>query len=316
MSKKANYFKIGLFVIVAFVLLVGAVIFWGSQALTREKYYIETYLDEPVKGLTVGSPVNYRGVKIGQVEKIAFVPSEYDIEPGTDEYVEYGRYVFILMSLSHERILVQDRPDLIIEKMVESGLRLRMVSQPLTGVGTLELDYLDLDPDKQPKPLPIIWKHKHTYIPSAPSVFSELVKSLESTLARIDDLKVEELIESANNLLVNLNEAVDEAQIGVIRDEVSDLLAETKDGITQIKSFLRTSEGPRPEAAIEDILASLDKTIQRINRLIKAQSPEIDRAVKNLSQATENLKDVTEDLKAQPSKLIFSEPPAKSETVK
>jgi phospholipid/cholesterol/gamma-HCH transport system substrate-binding protein/paraquat-inducible protein B len=316
MSKKANYFTVGLFVIVAFALLIAAVIFWGSQALTQKKYYIETYLDEAVKGLTIGSPVNYRGVKIGQVERIAFVPSEYDIEPGTDDFVKYGRYVFILMSLSHERVLVQDRPDLIIEKMVESGLRLRMISQPLTGVGTLELDYLDLDRDKQPKPLAIIWKPKHTYVPSAPSVFSELIQSFESVLGKLEALEIEKVIESANNLLVNLNKAVDEAQIGVISGEVSDLLAETKDGITQIKSFLRTSEGPRPQAALEDIMVSLDKTIQRINRLIKAQSPEIDRAVKNISQTSENLKDVTEDLKAQPSKIIFSEPPAKSETVK
>ena len=208
MSKKANYFTVGLFVIVAFALLIAAVIFWGSQALTQKKYYIETYLDEAVKGLTVGSPVNYRGVKIGQVERIAFVPSEYDIiKPGTDEFVKYGRYVFILMSLSHERVLVQDRPDLIIEKMVESGLRLRMVSQPLTGVGTLELDYLKLDLDKQPKPLAIIWKPKHTYVPSAPSVFSELIQSFESVLGKLEALEIEKVIESGNDLLVNPQEA-------------------------------------------------------------------------------------------------------------
>ena len=313
MSKKANYFTVGLFIIVAFALLIAAVIFWGSQALTQEKFYIETYLDEAVKGLTVGSPVNYRGVKIGQVEKIAFVPSEYDIEPGTDEYVKYGRYVFILMSLSHERVLIQDRPDLIMEKMVESGWRLQLVTQPLTGVGTLEADYFKPETHK---PLEIVWEPKRPYIPSAPSMLSKLLQSLESTLGRLEALEVEELIESANTLLVNLNKTVDELRIGVISGEVSDLLAETKDGITQIKSFLRTSEGPRPQAALEDIMVSLDKTIQRINRLIKAQSPEIDRTIKNISQTSENLKDVTEDLKAQPSKLIFSEPPAESETVK
>lgn len=315
MSKKANHFTVGLFVIAAFALLIAAIIFWGSQVLTQDKYYIETYLDEAVQGLTVGSPVNYRGVKIGQVEKIAFVPSEYDIEPGTDEFVTYGRYVFVLMSLSHERVLVQDRPDLIIDKMVESGLRLRLVTQPLTGVGTLELDYLD-GLDEQPKPLTIIWKPKHTYIPSAPSMFSELLTSFESVLGKLEALEIEKVIDSADDLLVNLNKAVDEARIGVISGEVSDLLAEAKDGITKIKSLLRTSKGPRPQAAIEDIMASLDKTIQLINRLIKAQSPEIDRTVKNISETSENLKDVTEDLKAQPSKIIFSEPPAKLETVK
>ena len=312
MSKKANYFSVGLFVMVAFALLIGAVIFWGSQALTQEKYYIETYLDEPVTGLTVGSPVKYRGVKIGQVEKIAFVPSEYDIKPGSKEFVKYGRYIFILMSLTHERVLVQEDPGQILEKMVENGLRLRMVSQPLTGVGTLEADYIE----RARKPLEIAWTPKHTYIPSAPSVFSELISSFESVLNKLEDLEIEKVIDSANVLLVNLNKAVADARIGVISSEVSDVLAEAKDGVTQIKTLLRTSKGPRPEAAIEDVLASLDKTIQVINRLIKAQSPEIDRTLKNISETSENLKDVTEDLKAQPSKLIFAEPPPKSETVK
>ena len=313
MSKKANYFTLGSFVIVAFALLIAAVIFWGSQALTKEKYYIETYLDEAVQGLTQGSPINYRGVKIGQVERIAFVPSEYDIKLGTDDWVKYGRYVFILISLSHEPILSQEHPERIIKKAVENGMRLRMVTQPLTGVGILELDYFD--PKLYPA-LEIIWKPQRTYIPSAPSILSKLTQSLERVLGRIEQLKVVEMVDLANVLLAKLNNAVDQARIGDISAEVSELLAEAKDGITQAKSFLRTSEGPRPQAAIEDILTSLDKTIQRINQLVKAQSPGIDRTVKNLSQTSENLKDVISDLKAQPSKLILSTPPPKSETAK
>ena len=72
MSMKPNYFKIGLFVIIAICLLVAAIIFFGSGMLTKEKTYFETYFNGSVSGLNIGAPVEVRGVRMGQVEKIIF----------------------------------------------------------------------------------------------------------------------------------------------------------------------------------------------------------------------------------------------------
>jgi phospholipid/cholesterol/gamma-HCH transport system substrate-binding protein len=80
MSIKANFFKIGLFVIFTCTLFMVGVVFWGAEAFNQEKYYAETYTDESVQGLTVGSQVFTRGVQIGEVAEIAFVSAIYDIE--------------------------------------------------------------------------------------------------------------------------------------------------------------------------------------------------------------------------------------------
>jgi phospholipid/cholesterol/gamma-HCH transport system substrate-binding protein len=57
MSKKPSYFKIGLFVIAGIFLIFAAVVVLGSGLLHQEKAYFETYFDESVSGLSVGSPV-------------------------------------------------------------------------------------------------------------------------------------------------------------------------------------------------------------------------------------------------------------------
>ena len=70
MSTKPHYFRIGIFVILALALVVAAVVVFGAGLLAQDKMYFETYFDESITGLSVGSPVEFRGVRIGQVETI------------------------------------------------------------------------------------------------------------------------------------------------------------------------------------------------------------------------------------------------------
>ena len=61
---------------------------------------------------------------------------------------------------------------------------------------------------------------------------------------------------------------------------------------------------------------SHEDVIRRINYLLRAQTPDIDAALDNLAETSRNLNEGTGDLKRQPSLLLFSQPPARSETVK
>ena len=126
MSAQANYFKIGLFVIIAFIVLVIGVVFWGASALQQEKFYVETYMNESVKGLTVGSQVFYKGILIGEVSKIATAPAMYpaEVKPGD----EGGTYIVIRMALTHENITSKKDPDQFFKDRVKDGLCFQMKS--------------------------------------------------------------------------------------------------------------------------------------------------------------------------------------------
>ena len=63
MSLRANYFKLGLFVIGALVSGVILLIVIGSGRWFQPKLTIETYFNESVQGLDIGSKLKYRGVR-------------------------------------------------------------------------------------------------------------------------------------------------------------------------------------------------------------------------------------------------------------
>ena len=73
MSKKVSKTAIGAFVLGAIVLLVAGVLVLGAgKFFTKEHVYV-TYFDGSVKGLNVGSPVMFRGVKVGEVKDITLI---------------------------------------------------------------------------------------------------------------------------------------------------------------------------------------------------------------------------------------------------
>ena len=60
MTRKANFFKLGLFVIIAFVLFAAFLIAFGAGEFMKKELIAETYFDESVQGLDIGSEVGTR----------------------------------------------------------------------------------------------------------------------------------------------------------------------------------------------------------------------------------------------------------------
>src|SRR5689334_24962763 len=91
--EKFSYFKIGIFVISAVILGVLGVVVLGAGAIFQKKNIAETYIDESVQGLDVGSPVKFRGVPVGRVEDISLTSAAYRTRL---------EYVLVRMSVSSD----------------------------------------------------------------------------------------------------------------------------------------------------------------------------------------------------------------------
>ncbi|UCD51292.1 MAG: MCE family protein [Phycisphaerales bacterium] len=265
MGIKANYLKIGVFVILMFALLTAGVIFWGADRFRQEKYFVETYIDQSVQGLTVGSPIYSRGVHVGEVANIAFVTAIYDLSEGSEEWRKYGGYVYVLISLTHDRLLAKADPGESLEAMIAEGLRLRINSNPLTGSAFLQGDRVD--PSEYP-PLPIGWEPKHVHIPWVPSVLSEFVTELETVMERIKGLDIEGLVGNANQLLVDLDQAVLDARVAVLSSRVETVLTNADTTITDLNSMVRVTETAEAPTTLEDILNHVDKTITTLDQAV------------------------------------------------
>ena len=72
MNSKSNseYFYIGVFVLIGLGLIIAALLIFGSSRLFRPTVYIETYFDESVQGISVGSAVKYGDIKLAMSIKL------------------------------------------------------------------------------------------------------------------------------------------------------------------------------------------------------------------------------------------------------
>ena len=70
MSAEARYFRVGLFVLVGVALIGSCTVILGGRGLFKDPILLETYFDESVQGLEVGSPVKLRGVQLGTVSLV------------------------------------------------------------------------------------------------------------------------------------------------------------------------------------------------------------------------------------------------------
>ena len=162
MALKANYFKLGLFVIGAIVAGAIVLVVIGSGRWFQPKLTIETYFNESVQGLDLGSKLKYRGVAIGEVTKIGFTYNKYQLDR---PMVERARYVLVEAQI--EPRLLGGRAaagDITNPKNaqaeIDRGLRVRLSPQGITGTSYLEIDYVD----PPPPTLPIDWtarQHVH-----------------------------------------------------------------------------------------------------------------------------------------------------------
>ena len=73
MARKPNPALLGAFVVGAVILaVVGLVIFGGGKFFRSTQSWV-AYFDESIKGLAVGAPVTFRGVKVGAVTDVKVV---------------------------------------------------------------------------------------------------------------------------------------------------------------------------------------------------------------------------------------------------
>lgn len=187
-DNRASYTRIGLTVVVGVVAIVASLIYIGGMRGTSNVVYAETYYDKPVSGLSIGSVVNFRGVKVGEVKEIAFVGDKYDVE-GVD-----NSRIYILMALQCGIMDSENETpaeaEAALRRMIDQvGLRATVTTSGITGLSRVECDYHEMDGSDAMAVPPIAWTPKHVYIPAKISLldnFSVAATKVMNQINRMD----------------------------------------------------------------------------------------------------------------------------------
>ncbi len=311
MSAKANYFKIGIFVISAAIIAIIAIVALGVGTFFQKKIMVETYMPGSVQGLDVGSPFKFRGVKMGNVEEITFVSNEYKFDPDSTDYLTYGSYVLVKVSFEPKRDITDKEQRLFIERMIAKGLRVRLAAQGITGVAYLEADYLD--PERYPTP-EIKWEPKTYYVPSVPSTISELTVSVDKILNRLEQIKIEEITDDVETTLEEVTKTLVDMNMKEISKQVESLLVELRETNKKVGPLLSDASKAMDLALEElpDILAQTKRTLRQFNNFVSSEEQNFGVSTENVRVITGNLRDLTENARRYPSSLLFGDPPPHS----
>jgi phospholipid/cholesterol/gamma-HCH transport system substrate-binding protein len=328
MSAKANHFKLGLFIIAAVAIGIAAVLVLGAGKLFQKNFTIETYLDQSVQGVDIGSKVKYRGVPIGTIRKIDFTRNRY---PQEKSRAPEQSYVLLEIEITSMPFAANshDTVEKALPKEVERGLRTRLTTQGVTGIAYIEVDYLD--PAKYP-PLPIDWVPEYPYIPSAPSVLSRIVSSAEDVFSELEQIDFSKLARGVDHLITSLDAKVAELPLALLSTNTVVLLTEVRDSNRRIQALLgrpeidtmlndlfgtatslrRTAEFP----GLTNSIAQLESTLRKVDRLVDGKDHDLDETLNNLRILTGNLKELSENAKRFPAQLLFGEPPQPSKNLR
>jgi len=306
-QNRARYYKIGVFVSVGFILLVGGLVVLGVGSFFRSTIHMETYFDESVQGLDVGSPVKHRGVQIGSVESIGFVRNEYK-NLSEEDFYRYGRYVMVKIALTNP-LGIRGQDDSILQKMIAEGLRVRLTSQGLTGTAYLEMDYLP--PDRNPA-LPLTWAPRLAYVPSAPSTITRISANVDNFFRKLEESNVSNIAINLDRFLSASTRAVEEAHVSELRGEATGLLAEVRETNKSFREILTRPETKNIPENLSQSLAHLNKTMSRIDVMLSRNQSEMEETLENLRIASRDMRELTGTAKRYPSLILFGKAPEKS----
>lgn len=324
MNKKISNYRLGLFVVVAIVILIGLIVSIGGGNIFRPKVMVETYFDESVQGLDIGSKVRYRGVVIGAVRHIGFTYTKYEQNKPP---AERRQYVLVEMAIYPDQLGDVGGGREFVDRLVADGLRIRMVPIGVTGIVYLELDFNRTSPV-----MPINWVPLNLYIPSAQSTVLSFVESAERIMAKLEPLDLNATANNLDRLLVTLNRKAEALDTEKLSKEVTASLAELRNVLRHVDQVASSEDwqslpadlgaavrrmreiAESPE--LKRTLAALDRSSQRVDRALEGREDDIAELISNLRSASANLKTLSENLKHSPSGALLAQPPKPTDAYK
>ena len=271
MSKQPNTVIIGSFVVGALALAVlGILLLGGGKFFTTTETFV-MFFDGAAKGLNVGAPVSFKGVRIGSVTdvKLLFDRRDMSFRIMVLSETDMNRFTEIHAVNSKERLEEIETDDLV-EAIISKGLRAQLGMQSLV-TGQLYVS-LDFHPDKPARRLGL--ETEYTELPTIPSSLEQISKTIEKVpveeiaqklVAAVEG--IERFINSshAQEILASFNGAAKETQglLQKLNNRIDPLASDMEKTLADARKLLQDIDGH-----INPIASELKETVKETRRFI------------------------------------------------
>ena len=336
MSKQANPKVIGFFVLGAIVLVVAALLIFGSGKYFKETLTFVMYFDGSVTGLDEGAPVRLRGVKIGTVTEIDAI---YDPESDELQIPVYIEVIQGAVKSKTERKEDRERTKRDIQRLIkEQGLRAQLVLQSLvTGKLYIEIKF------KPETPINYVEDEgEYIQIPTLPSAVQEIRRTVRKAARKLADLPLDKIAERALHLIEGVDNKVNAPEVDEtlaalqhavksfdqlaqeLRDHVGPLLAsatgtleDTRLTLKDARHLMRNVDSQvdpvskdlkKTMASARKALASAQRTLESVDNFVGDKSPlryNLQTTLEQLSSAARSIRQMADYIERHPDALIY-----------
>jgi paraquat-inducible protein B len=255
MARQPRKTLIGAFVVGAVALAAAGITVFGSGKFFQKTSTLVMFFSGSITGLSVGSPVEFRGVRIGQVTKIAAVFDPKTLSIAIPVYVEFDPRSLIVAGVQDSSSIKE-----FYQPLLDKGLKAQLdIESFITRQLYINVDFF---PDK---PTTLVGLDpRYPEIPTIPSLQEQIVQMLQKLPEKIMTVTdgIERLVNSpaAQESLRDLD--------GLIRGIATELrplmvsLTSTSNAarrtFAQAEKTLSMEEGPSAEIA-----ASITETMKK-----------------------------------------------------
>lgn len=272
---KRNALLIGGFVVAAFVIAIAAILWLGGNDLFTKQQKARVFYEGNVSGLSVGAPVTFRGVTVGQVTEIGIQMDARSLK--TTIPVTLRLQPSSLRVTAGPGDQIPDLPDL-----VRRGLRARLAMQSVvTGQKLIELDFLPNTPDI------LVGGPGAPEIPAVADRFEALIDQVANLPLRDTVADMREAIKDLRTTMELVQKTLDGAQ-GVLVGAGKELQLT---GAESRKTLMAATEAIRQvQGSSEATLRSITQLADSSRQTVLAAQPELERALVGARQASETAK--------------------------
>jgi len=261
---------------------------------------VESYtlvFKESVRGLTVGAPVDLRGVIVGEVTKIDVALDVRNSEVSIP--VEIRFYPERLRAQSRDKARGVKPLDsrALLDSLVAHGFRAEIKSGSLlTGQLFVALDFF-----AKARPAKIVWSATPPRFPTVPGSMGELQKKLMNIVQKIEDLPLQDLAGDARKTIKSLDATLKSAQ-KLLQNVDSAVVPEARTALLEARKSLED---------VRKTLGEARKTLGGANQVLSSDAPvqlDLRETLREVSRAAQSLRVLGDYLEQHPESLLRGKP--------
>ncbi len=277
MKIRLNPLLLGAFIVGAATLAVVGFLALSSTNIFRPTGHFIIYLSNSAQGITAGTGVSLKGVRMGQVEEVHVL---YDPRTRTSLVSAVCRITENLLADSHGKpINLTSRHTL--QDLISDGLYAQVQTAGIVGAKFIELGFNSPTTPATPRDLP---PARYPVVPTVPPTVAELTDNVSHILSNLRQTDFPGIAQHIEDVLASVRRQLGELETNHLTTHVSAAAA-------SFGQFMGSRDLHDAVARIQSAAAGLQELVTNLNTQVPPLATNLNSTLASASQTAQNLQD-------------------------